>query len=466
LSDARVSDSLRRALSRECRGVFLDTPETTRPFSADFGGIFTRQPQLVLKPLALADLATALHLAATHGVAVTTRGAGHSQSGQSLGSGIVLDLRDIGGTPVIDRNTETLEIGAGLSWRSATDFTFSKGFIPRALTHMLDATVAGTLSVGGIGSESWRFGPQVDNVRWLDVMTVDGEVLRCSTSLRPELFDAVRSGFGQCGIIVRVGYPLRRCAGLLRTRTLVYRDAAAFHHDVDVVTADTRQERFLSGAVVRDPLGSIERRFLLRVGRDFNELADLETDVLPELHADLELPPRHTRLWRQDGLPGHVFFQTFPRSQVVADAGELHPWVDHLFRHDLAKDVVEVLRASPHRALDYGTLGLIFVRRGTARAPFFILPDESELTWEVGMFSSFAPKAHALGLSVRQEFVDLLRPFGGKRYLSSFRPFDWLACPDHYGPMWASFVSAKRRFDPRGTLNPGFIEWPEQHGGC
>ncbi len=46
---------------------------------------------------------------------------------------------------------------------------------------------------------------------------------------------------------------------------------------------------------------------------------------------------------------------------------------------------------------------------------------------------------------------------GGKRYLSGyidFTPEEWRA---HYGPEWERFVAAKRRWDPDGILNPGFV---------
>jgi cytokinin dehydrogenase len=46
---------------------------------------------------------------------------------------------------------------------------------------------------------------------------------------------------------------------------------------------------------------------------------------------------------------------------------------------------------------------------------------------------------------------------GGKRYLSGhvdFTPEEWQA---HFGERWAPFVAAKRRYDPDGILNRGFV---------
>ena len=68
-------------------------------------------------------------------------------------------------------------------------------------TDYLGATVGGTLSLGGVGSRTWQLGAQTDHVLELEVVTAAGEVVRCSPREHPDLFDAVRCGLGQFGII-------------------------------------------------------------------------------------------------------------------------------------------------------------------------------------------------------------------------------------------------------------------------
>jgi cytokinin dehydrogenase len=48
---------------------------------------------------------------------------------------------------------------------------------------------------------------------------------------------------------------------------------------------------------------------------------------------------------------------------------------------------------------------------------------------------------------------------GAKRYLSGWINFDHTAWKTHYGDQWAAVVAAKRKFDPHGILNPGFIKY-------
>ncbi len=46
---------------------------------------------------------------------------------------------------------------------------------------------------------------------------------------------------------------------------------------------------------------------------------------------------------------------------------------------------------------------------------------------------------------------------GGKRYLSGYVKFDRDQWRHHYGEQWEPFCEAKRRWDPDGILNPGFV---------
>ena len=46
---------------------------------------------------------------------------------------------------------------------------------------------------------------------------------------------------------------------------------------------------------------------------------------------------------------------------------------------------------------------------------------------------------------------------GGKRYLSGYVEFDEEDWRAHFGPEWEFFQTAKRRYDPDGILNPGFV---------
>jgi FAD/FMN-containing dehydrogenase len=48
---------------------------------------------------------------------------------------------------------------------------------------------------------------------------------------------------------------------------------------------------------------------------------------------------------------------------------------------------------------------------------------------------------------------------GGKRYLSGWIAFDQAQWKAHYGDLWPRVLAMKKKFDPQGVLNPGFVKW-------
>jgi FAD/FMN-containing dehydrogenase len=43
----------------------------------------------------------------------------------------------------------------------------------------------------------------------------------------------------------------------------------------------------------------------------------------------------------------------------------------------------------------------------------------------------------------------------------NFGPDDW---KQHFGPRWDELCALKRRYDPDGILNPGFLPFPAARG--
>ena len=82
--------------------------------------------------------------------------------------------------------------------------TLAQRRTPPVLTKYLGMTVGGTLSAGGFGITTHRYGAQVDQVRELEVVTGEANVVRCSEREQRALFEAALAGQGQCGIITRV----------------------------------------------------------------------------------------------------------------------------------------------------------------------------------------------------------------------------------------------------------------------
>ena len=209
-------------------------PELRAAAAHDFGRLIHGQPRGVLKPASSADIASLMRWAKGQGVKVAARGQGHSTYGRALvEGGIVVDMSAM--NSIRDIKPDRVVVDAGITWKDLLDATLALGLTPPVLTNYLGLSIGGTIAVGGIGSASSRHGMQTDNVIALDVVTGEEDEVSCSATEHPDLFDGIRAGLGQCGIVARAPDDRAVLSGLSDQRSaaviadLTYReDALAF----------------------------------------------------------------------------------------------------------------------------------------------------------------------------------------------------------------------------------------------
>ncbi len=225
-------------LAREISGRVLTEDAAREAVATDFGRIIVRLPQVVVCPASAEDVARVVKFAGRNSLHVATRGGGHSQTGQSLSDQIVLDMTSLNQVTGVREDAVTAQ--AGIKWRALVEHLAPQRLAPPVLTNNLDVTVGGTLSMGGLGVASWRFGTQADNCLELEVVTGTGEIVRCSASENHDLFDAVRCGAGQFGVITEAVLKVRRHLPRFRSFYLLYDDLAVLLDDLKTVMNDAR----------------------------------------------------------------------------------------------------------------------------------------------------------------------------------------------------------------------------------
>src|SRR5919112_1160038 len=177
-------------------GVLLLDDASRAAAADDFGHLVHRQPFAVLKPGSLDDVVKLVQFARRNNIKVAARGQAHSTQGQAqVEAGVVFDMATL--ATVHEINPTNALVEGGTRWLDLLAQTIPQGLTPPTLVDFLELTVGGTLSLGGIGSQAFRFGPQVDNVLELQVVTGEGELVNCSPAHNRTLFDAARSGLGQ-----------------------------------------------------------------------------------------------------------------------------------------------------------------------------------------------------------------------------------------------------------------------------
>jgi cytokinin dehydrogenase len=196
----------------------LDTAESvTVPASSDFGRIASGRAHGVIRIERTEQLPTLIRLARTQGLHLTVRGAGLSQSGQSVPrDGLLVDTSGLRGIQAPDLQALSVVCQPGATWRDVLARVAPLGLTPHVMPLNLDLTLGGTLSAGGLGSSSHRHGLCVSNVGSVDVVLGTGEVVRCSSSVRRDVFDSVLGGLGRVGIMQSVEVRLARTAPTVR----------------------------------------------------------------------------------------------------------------------------------------------------------------------------------------------------------------------------------------------------------
>lgn len=432
-------------------GVLLTDEAALAAVADDYGHIISRRPVAVLQPGSVQDIVKAVRFARKHRLQVAGRGQGHSTYGQpQVEAGVVIDMSTLSSIHAV--TADYADVDAGVRWHALLDATLPQGLTPPVLTDYIELSVGGTLTVGGIGGASHRYGVQADNVLGLQVVTGEGELVMCSPTTNRDLFDSVLCGLGQFGIIVRARVRLIQAETQVRVFQLSYDDIATFTADQRTLIDDERFH-YVEGQVVSPgpntwnymleaasfytPPAMPDDAALL-VGLRYNAGSEVVTessyfDFLNRI-APVEAFLRSIGVWQ---LP-HPWFNVFvPGSNVDSYVGGI---VSNLTLADTGQGPVLVYPVKTSR----------FTRQ------FFRVPDES-VVFLFSMLRTAPPDPAVIQQMVdsNRELYERVRAMGGTNYLIGAIPFsknDWRR---HFSPAWGRFVSAKRRYDPDNVLTPG-----------
>jgi FAD/FMN-containing dehydrogenase len=188
---------------------------------ATFNGMVDRQPALVVRPLDVADVVTAVRYAGEADLPIAVRGGGHGVAGHCVGDGsVVVDLRLMRHVEV-DPEARTATCGGGALWEDLDPACQRHGLATPGGTFG-DTGVAGLTLGGGIGHLSPSYGLTLDNLVAAKVVTADGKVVSASENDDADLFWALRGGGGNFGVVVEFTFRLHP-VGLLLGGTLDYR---------------------------------------------------------------------------------------------------------------------------------------------------------------------------------------------------------------------------------------------------
>lgn len=455
--------------------IVLDL-EVRRNFRTDYGKVVERIPGAVARPRNTQDVADLVRYCREHKLPIVGRGLGHTQTGQSTTEGgVVFDTSSM--NQIHEVTDEYAVVGPGLVWRDFVAHVVPLGLVPPTLTNNLSVTVGGTTSVAGLGVASYKYGTQADNALELEVVTGTGEIVVCSREENRDLFDVVRSGLSQFALITRIKTRLRKCKSRVRKYFLVYDDLGALMKDA---------------AKVMDPAHGVFHTLeswcspcfqgAKKIGDGLNIGEGMQTFAvwLYPLHLTIEYEPGEEpndaevladlTPYRSMGTTEFSQYEFCDRMVPVFQLWDrsgysnmAHPWMETVLPWDIAKDYIEgVLENFPPQALGPGGHILLWPCRGdVSDVPLFRHPGgDLVMGWGIlpGVPFEFLDRA----LTQLDMASELSIHYGGYRYLSGYITFDTVEkWEKHFGPEWPRVVAAKRKYDPDGILNPGFVVYPE-----
>jgi FAD/FMN-containing dehydrogenase len=220
-------------------------------------GLIDRRPVVIARCRGAADVQAAVRAARERGLEIAVRGGGHNVAGNAVcDGGLVIDLSNMRGVHVDPRGRRGRGQG-GVTWGDYNRETQLHGL---ASTGGIVSTtgLAGLTLGGGLGWLMGKLGLAVDNLRAVELVNAQGEVVQASAEENPDLFWAVRGGGGNFGVATWFEYDLSPVgpvvtAGLVAHPFAVARDVLRFYRDF---TQSLPDELVAFGGLLHAPDGS------------------------------------------------------------------------------------------------------------------------------------------------------------------------------------------------------------------
>ena len=196
--------SLRDAFSG---ALFLPDDTGYEEARSVYNGLIDARPSLIARCGGTDDIVRAVTFARDHGLEISIRGGGHGVAGRAVtDGGLMIDLSSMNDVRV-DPDARIARAQGGATWGMFNNATAEHGL---ATTGGFVSTtgIAGLTLGGGFGYLMGRHGLACDNLRSVELVTADGEVLTASDDENADLFWALRGAGANFGVAVWLEYRL------------------------------------------------------------------------------------------------------------------------------------------------------------------------------------------------------------------------------------------------------------------
>lgn len=168
-------------------------------------------PALILIPSNAQDVIAGMRFAHSEGLTVGVQTTGHGIYFPIEGGMLILSSEMHKVTANIE--AQTVQVEAGAIWQHVLDMVTPHSLAP-LLGSLPHVGVVGYTLGGGIGYLGRKYGFAADSVRWIDLVTYEGELIRASATEHSDLFWGLRGGGGNFGVITAMEFSVYPVATL------------------------------------------------------------------------------------------------------------------------------------------------------------------------------------------------------------------------------------------------------------
>ncbi|KXK17374.1 MAG: FAD linked oxidase domain protein [Chloroflexi bacterium OLB15] len=162
-------------------------------------------PALIIKAKNAQDVVAGIRFARQHGLGVSVQSTGHGLH-IAANDALLIVMADMNAVTV-DPAARTARVEGGAIWQDVLAVATPLGLAP-LLGSSPGVGVVGYTLGGGISWLARKYGFAADSVRWIEVVTADGELRRVSPTENTDLFWAVRGGGGAFGAVTALEFDL------------------------------------------------------------------------------------------------------------------------------------------------------------------------------------------------------------------------------------------------------------------
>ena len=137
------------------------------------------------------------------------RGNGRSYGDSAINKSNTISMKKFNRVIEFNDDTGLLVTESGILLSEIIDSFLPKGWFPMVTPGSKFVTVGGMVACDVHGKNHHKEGSFGDYIEWLEIITTNGEIKRCSKKENTELFNWTIGGMGLTGVIINVAFYLR-----------------------------------------------------------------------------------------------------------------------------------------------------------------------------------------------------------------------------------------------------------------